>query len=188
MLKARPLLLYLLFLLIVRPQGIQAEANRGPASPVVSVNASEKSFGEGTLQWALAHRVVFQGKTATSVRVPYIDLYSPTGVSVYFEEDPTKNAAFLRALPGDLPQGSVAKTDKIRPTLQEAMGMVPELKPYEGGFLGGNEYTVFAVTFPDSTSARCKAQNEAVQKLKSRAGQIRLHVIEVRLHLDNEPQ
>jgi hypothetical protein len=110
-----------------------------------------------------------------ALKIPSLDLYSASGVSVYHDTDSEKNAAFIRGLPRSIRQ---AKTDEVRPTLREAMEMFTELKPYEAAPVSKHEYTVFVLTVPDKAS--CKAQNEAIQELTSRVG-LDIRVIEVRL-------
>jgi len=114
------------------------------------------------------------------VDVPAVDLYSPLGVSVYHGTDSSSNAAFIRALPTSIPQAKKGNTDELRPTLQEALALIPELAQYSAVRLPKHQYTLFALTFIDQ--ARCKAQNEAIQGLKDRAQRAGIRVIEVQLH------
>ncbi|MGH9897695.1 MAG: hypothetical protein ACRD4L_02435 [Pyrinomonadaceae bacterium] len=110
--------------------------------------------------------------------MPNMDLYSPSGISIYYGEDSATNAAFLRTLPQAI--SSTKKTDVARPSLKEAIEMFPALKAQEGALLADKRYTVFAVTYPDWD--HCKDQNEAVAKLRKRAGQLKIRIIEVRIH------
>jgi hypothetical protein len=60
------------------------------------------------------------------VRMPSIDLYSPSGFSVYHGAVSKENAAFIIALPRDIPRGDATTPHEVRPTLQEAVEMFPE--------------------------------------------------------------
>jgi len=112
------------------------------------------------------------------IKMPSIDLYSPSGVSLHHGTDSEKNAAFIRALPQSIPRNDNAKTAEVRPTLREATDMLTEFKAY-GEQLGRGRYTLFALTYSDAP--RCRAQNEAVQQLASRAHRLNIRVIEVRI-------
>lgn len=114
------------------------------------------------------------------LRMPYLELYSPSGISLYRGTNAEQNAAFLRELPHGMPTKSTTDSEELRPTFQEYMNMNPKLKPYFPRILAKKEATIFAVTFPDKPF--CKAQNEAMQQFKSRANSINVRVIEVRLH------
>lgn len=114
------------------------------------------------------------------IRTPSVDLYSPSGVSLYHGTKSEENAAFIRALPLGIQEGKTKKTNEIRPTLQEAMGMFPEFDPYKSMPTGKNLSTVFVLAFPDLVD--CKAQDGAIQELKSRAHGLGIRVIEVRIH------
>jgi hypothetical protein len=131
----------------------------------------------GYLRWEHKHPEATQNGKPLMLAMPSIDLYSPSGVSLHHGADSEKNAAFLRALPRTLRE---ARTDEVRPSLKEAIEMFAELKAQEAGLLSDKEYTVFAVTYPDS--GLCKAQNDAIEKLRGRAHQLGVRILEVRLH------
>lgn len=111
------------------------------------------------------------------MRTPSVDLYSPSGVPLYYGTDPKANVAFIRALPRSIPHTTSLPS---RPTLKETIEMLDELKPDEAALLAGKEYTVFALTFRGPRDS--KEQDEAVQELKKRARRIGINVIDVRLH------
>jgi hypothetical protein len=189
--------------LVVQLKAVQAESDKRPTATatVLTVEAPLQELMQGYLGWmhrhpeathqtqplipAPAQGLPNRDSEAASevvpllIRMPSIDLYAPSGVSLYHGTDSEKNAAFIRALPRGIPQGNTATTDEVRPTLQEAMEMLVELKPYETTPLAQKGYTVFALTYPDT--ARCKPQNEAIQELESRAQRIGIRVIEIRL-------
>ena len=111
--------------------------------------------------------------------VPFIDLYSPSGISVFHGEDPTGNAAFLRALPSSA--AGMKKAGSFRPTLKEAIEMIPSLRAHEQRLLSGGKYTLFAVTYPNSR--RCFPQNRAVDELRLRAQKVGMRLIEVEVRV-----
>jgi hypothetical protein len=195
------LLLSVLMPYTVWSGALRTQLHERSANAVITVQGSQDELLDGYLQWVHQHPEVMHGAeaiipsarqespmpSAQSTRAveplvvgtPSIDLYSPAGISLYHGSNSDKNAAFIRALPRGVGQGSPAKTSEIRPTLQEAMEMFAELRPYSATPPEKNEVTVFALTFPDK--AFCKAQNDAIALLKTRARRIGIRVIEVRL-------
>jgi hypothetical protein len=127
------------------------------------------------LQWFGHHRDAASGGKLLKLDMPAIDLYSPSGESIYYGADSSENAAFLDKLPKAIPN---QKSNVVRPSLKEAIEMVPEFKTHEDELLSDKRYTVFAVTYPDSEE--CREQNKAVAQLLAK-GQGKVRVLEVRL-------
>jgi hypothetical protein len=144
---------------------------------VDTIKVSVEDLSNGYFQWLDQHPEAIPAGQKLTLLMPTIDLYSPAGDSIYFGADSASNAAFL----GTLPQGiRDAKTTVVRPSLREALEMFPEFKAQEDALLADKRYTVFAVTYPDWD--HCKEQNEAVAKLRARAAQTSIRILEVRLH------
>ncbi|HKV95395.1 MAG TPA: hypothetical protein VJW20_22810 [Candidatus Angelobacter sp.] len=156
----------------------QTTSHRQNPPAVLTVNAPVKNLLEGYHNWT-HRRLGSASPDMIKTYMPFIDVYSPSGVSIYHGIGSAKNAAFIHALPNNIPHGKVAQTDTARPTLQEAIDMFPELATYKIKPASGNIYTIFAVTFPDND--QCKAQNDAMDQLKARAQNTGLRVIEVRI-------
>jgi hypothetical protein len=121
------------------------------------------------------------GGTAYAVQVPYIDLYSSSGTSIYYGDQPTQNAAFIDALPASIHQAELQKTRPTRPSLKEVVQMLSELKPYEASILSGKKYILFSVTGP-TTEAKNKTQVAAIEQLEKRAQKVGIRIIEVQVH------
>jgi hypothetical protein len=158
---------------------VQAQTTSHQQNPpaVLTVKAPIRNLLEGYHSWT--HRQL--GSAAPNeikTIMPFIDVYSPSGVSIYHGEGSAKNAAFIQALPGNIPHGKVV-ANAARPTLQEAINMFPELATYKIKPDPENIYTIFAVTFPDCDP--CKPQNDAMDQLKARAQNAGLRVIEVKI-------
>ncbi|MDQ2840360.1 MAG: hypothetical protein M3Y72_04830 [Acidobacteriota bacterium] len=139
-------------------------------------HASVEELDAGYLQWAVKHRAAIGTRRTIKINMPYIDLYSSAGVSVYHGDDSERNASFISKLPQSI-QG--AKNDSVRPTLKEAMEMVPELKAQSEQIMRDKRYTLFAVTFPNWNEAM--EQNKAVADFERRSSRTGIRVIEVRL-------
>jgi hypothetical protein len=144
---------------------------------VDTIKVSVEDLSNGYFDWLDQHPEAMPAGQKLTLLMPTIDLYSPAGASIYFGADSASNAAFL----GTLPQGiRDAKTTVVRPSLKEAIEMFPEFKAQEDALLADKRYTVFAVTYPDWD--HCKEQNEAVAKLRARAAQTSIRILEVLLH------
>jgi hypothetical protein len=201
LLDSRVFLLAVLLPLAVQLNAVQAESDKRPTATVLTLESTLQELMQGYLRWMHRHPEATHqtqplipapaqglpnhdseagpGVVPLQIRMPSIDLYAPSGVSLYHGTDSEKNAAFLRALPRGIPQRNTATTDEVRPTLQEATEMFAGLKPYEAAPSVQKGYTVFALTYPDKD--RCKPQNDAIQELESRAQRIGIRVIEIRL-------
>jgi hypothetical protein len=64
------------------------------------------------------------------------------------------------------------------PDLKEALEMTPTFADVRSVILSGGRYTVFALS-SSSQCSKCPLQNEAVAKLKKRASQSNLNVLEL---------
>lgn len=145
---------------------------------VVTVKAPLTEFMAGYLRL----RRLFDTATNRNIvaDMPSIDVYNPAGISIYHGTGSAKNATFLRSIvPGSLQNNPSKKVD-ARPTLEESMSLVPELKPYRTSFLNTkSRYTIFAVTYPVKG---CKEQNEAVQELEKHAATFGIRIVEIQLN------
>jgi hypothetical protein len=182
-------------------QGKAAPAAQSEQPPwVITVEASQGELLEGYLRWLHRHPEAIHhsqparalsspGSSADSagatqstepllIRMPSIELYSRSGVSLYHGTDSEKNAVFIRAL-NEGPKEHLPEGNEMRPTLDEAVEMLAELDLYRTA-LKGQEYTMMALTYPNKSS--CRAQNDAVQQLESSSRQLGIRVIEVQIH------
>lgn len=172
MISITTIYLLLTWLALASTSVMQANA---PNDIVVSASIEERLTGY--LDWGGRHPGTFSPGKPHTIGMPTLDLYSPSGISIYYGEDSATNAAFLGTLPQGIPK---LKTVAARPSLKEAIEMLPQLKAQEGALLADKRYTLFAAT--QLNSNRCKAQNEAIANLRKRAGQMKIRIIEVRLH------
>jgi hypothetical protein len=132
--------------------------------------------------------------TTIQLPIPTVDLYAPSGSSIYYSKSAAKNAKFLRSLPEGISWARAHKPLEIRPTLRAAMGMLRELKPYAAGVLAQKRYVIFAVSLTGAAAkaptaheryleAQSKIQNAALQEFERRARRTRITVISVQLGL-----
>jgi hypothetical protein len=157
--------LLILLLVFIPVQGHKSEISSVPT----------EQFMRSYLQWFGHHRDAASGGKLLKLDMPAIDLYSPSGESLYYGTNSSENAAFLDSLLKGIPN---QKSDVLRPSLKEAIEMVPEFEMRKDELLADKRYTVFAVTYPDSED--CQQQNRALAQLRAkRQGNVR--VFEVRL-------
>ncbi|MGC9293528.1 MAG: hypothetical protein ACP5EP_12555 [Acidobacteriaceae bacterium] len=180
---------FLLPLLLFSLQIPYVRANTHPPSNenIINVDANLMDVAKGYAEWMKAHSASFPKGTMLRTQGPTLDFYSTSGVSIFYGDgsEPGKSVSFLRALPGDIPQGSNAKTGQIRPTLKEAIDMIPALKPYEATILAKakQKYVIFATT---SDLPHSKAQNDAVQQLVGHARKYNIFIVQVWEHIEKE--
>lgn len=98
---------------------------------------------------------------------------------MYYGANPQKVADVIRSLIRGAPPSATARPS-LRPTVQEAMQMFPELASVTPSVSTNGKYTVFALT--DAMDPEfCKAQDAAVSEIKQRAKDLNVNVIEVRI-------
>lgn len=165
---------------------------------VITIQSPLSTMFEGYLNWLHHHPQAGTSASAdgqdlskgtpstaagTSLRVsmPSIDLYSPSGVSLYHGTNSEKNATFIRGLLPGGPPRHMNPPSEPRPTLQEALAIFPQFRPYETSVLANRMYTVFAMTYPNQS--KYKEQNDAIEQLRGRARELHIRVIEVQVLL-----
>jgi hypothetical protein len=146
---------------------------------VLTVQSGLTEMFQGYSVWGKKHPAL--DDSGTKVHMPSIDLYSPKGESIYHGVNSEKNAEFIRTFSPSEPQKNAGKMAEVRPTLSEALAIFPEFKPYITAILAKREYTFFAMTYPDEPLT--KAQNEAIQQLKSSARKFGIRILEVQVLL-----
>jgi hypothetical protein len=114
----------------------------------------------------------------------YLEIYSPSGISIFHGSDSDNNIKLLRSLPFVLPSTPSAATKLIRPTLGEVEAMFPEIQRAGVPDPSRGEYTVFAIYNPERSA--CAAQDAAIQELKKRVAGTKVRIVEVRLKAEEE--
>jgi hypothetical protein len=178
MVHGERIILLIIVTLLRFPTNSQTAGKQTQGTHDFIVNASVEELAHGYLGWFSHQSNTSDDSKTHRIEMPSLDVYSPSGVSLYFGNDSTANATLIRKLPGSLPKQGTSVT---RPSLTEFIDMFHELKPQKGQLLSEQRYTVFAVTYPNW--GRCKEQNEAIAQLRERRQQIpNIQIIEVRLH------
>ncbi len=179
--------------ILMPPVGDSTAVKAGIHGSVLVVSASTGEMLAGYMRWMHSHPTAARtdsvpGQEAPAgglllIRVPSLDVYSPSGVSLSHQTDPAGDAATISRLPDSI---SNLRGDGIegRPSLQEAVEMVRGLKPYEKGLLAFKGYTVFVLTYSDLP--RCAAQNAAIEKLTHEHGVAGIRVVVLNLRVDEQ--
>jgi hypothetical protein len=180
----------------MNPDTVLSQTSKHLNRDVVTVQAPISEMSAGFAHWIHLHpktntappnaAALLKGYSETDseslvIRMPSLDLYSPSGVSIYHGENSEKNAEFIRSFVPSDPLRNTGKTTDARPTLQEALSIFPELQTYEAKILAQKEYTFFAMTYPNQPM--CKAQNDAIEHLKSLASHMHFRIVEVQVQL-----
>jgi len=174
---------FLTLVLLAQSQAKPLASASSAASSIVEADMSVHEWLDNYLEWTHHNPQVIRHEGSSSppeplmLGMPYLELFSPAGVSLYRGTNADENAVFLRQLQREIPTHSTIKTNELRPTLKEDIEMVAELKRGEARLLDGKQFTIFAVTYPDRQF--CKAQNEAIRGV---GGRQNIRIIEVRLH------
>ncbi len=154
---------------------------------IVRVDASVGELLQGYLGWMHKHPEVRpkpgnQAEAAApfQIKMPSMDVYSPSGELVYYGNSPSGNPQEIHELPKLISQHSLHLDKAARPTLLESFAMFPEIKPYQRTLSGNGRYTLFVLT--DAAKPQCRAQDAAIDQLARTMIGTPLQIIEVRLH------
>ncbi len=166
----------------------------GLSTHVVSVSASSRHLALGYLSWLHEHPelrpgsgkgLAQPGKSGEPYKIewPTLDIYDQSGNAIYHGNDSRSNVAVIERLPAEIPRLD-SHVAALRPSLQEAEGMFPELKTVPLP-VGWNNYpfTIFVIDY--GARPQCRDQDQAIQKLKSRLQGSRLRLIEIRIPEDD---
>lgn len=159
-----------LFAVCVGFAGLAAET-----AVVRECKIAAQTYAGAYADWALDH-MKDKGDVSLSLSLPSVDIYDPSGAVVYHGQKVDSDAAVLESLPQKA-QGLHA--GGLHPSLRDLLAMVPELGKEKASILSGGRYSV--VSFTSSGCPKCPLQDAAVAKLKRRAAQANINVLEVHL-------
>ncbi|MGH9913793.1 MAG: hypothetical protein ACRD63_00735, partial [Pyrinomonadaceae bacterium] len=144
-----------------------------------TVTASIEELNAGYLRWMDLHPNHFQVGKPLMLSMPRIDLYSPSGTLLYSGEDSEQNAKFINNSLAKFLTIKHEPTTIFRPTLKEALNLLPKLTAQRTENLPPDTYILFAVTYPDTSM--CKAQNDVISQLVRRVLPFKLRIIQLAL-------
>lgn len=144
------------------------------ARPKVSVHVSLDTYIEGYLRWEKMYPEIEKKNGPLKLGMPSLDIYSPHGRCIFYGEDGATNAARIRKLPGGL---SGAGTVANRPSLKDAIEMIPAVSSQKSELLKTGKYTIFAVNYAHWPPGR--PQSEAIAAFLRSNKQANVQVVEV---------
>jgi hypothetical protein len=109
------------------------------------------------------------------LKLPSIDIYNPAGALVYHGESSDGNAGLLTSLPQQI---RALRPSGTHPDLRDALRMAPDFAKTAPAILSNGRYTVLALS-STSRCAKCALQDAAVARLKKRAPQSDINVLEL---------
>jgi hypothetical protein len=165
--------------LAAQPHSPQRVSSENIPVVTVTVNVPTGDWLEDYMGWIRIHPEAKKQASSNilTLDMPYLEFFSPDGLSLYRGGNDEQNAAFLEGLQHEIPSHSLVTGNTLRPSLDEYVKMINQLKPYESALLDGKKFTIFAVTYRDK--AMCKLQNAALRQFGSRPN---IRVIEIDLH------
>lgn len=141
------------------------------------VDASVNELADGYNEWQGRHPEEFKHGVPLKVDLPSVDLYTRDGRSVFHGTNDVSNARFISSLSSGSPIPTAVITR--RPTLEEALQIIPALRPFKSRFLSTGHPTLLAFTYPNWQDAA--NQNKLLAELETRS-HASMQIIEVRLH------
>ncbi len=148
----------------------------------VSVKISSYEFGRRELQWLMKHPelatqvVVTRGQLPGNKQVsrsyqstyPTLDIYSSAGVPLYFSDSSELNVKVIDALPQVIPEPDLNPKYKVRPSLREALSMIPDIPRNDLATPAQIDYTILAFilnrTGDDPLQSKDVSANQAPKK------------------------
>lgn len=159
--------------------GVHTPLQKPRTASAISVNAPSQEWIGGYLEWTHHHPGVIKRDASGSpvslvLEMPYLELFSPSGVRLYHGKTSEGNAAFIDSIQSQLPHLTAVADSDPRPSLQEYLDMFSELRPYRDQITQHPMYTLFSVSYNDSSM--CKAQVDAIRRIAPSAS---LRIIEI---------
>ncbi len=173
-------ILFFVLLFLPAEQIFSQSASQAPESPnFVSAKMSIQEFQRRQLSWDSEHpelaTQVIKGRLPGDRSVsrifketfPTLDIYSSAGVPLYFSEYAEESLKVIDALPMVIPEANLNPRYKLRPSLREALSMIPGIPRSGWATPAQFDYTIFAVILdhhpvqPQDASAS-HAKNKAI--------------------------
>jgi hypothetical protein len=153
-------ILFFVLLFLPAERTFTQSASQAPESPnFVSAEMSVQEFQRRLFPWLtnhpdLATQVVtkgqFPGDKKTVNRIfkttyPSLDIYSSAGAPLYFSDYAEAVLQVTNALPQAIPEANLNPKYKLRPSLREALSMVPGIPRSDWATPAQFDYTIFAI-------------------------------------------
>jgi hypothetical protein len=139
----------------------------------MSAEMSLQEFGRRLVPWESKHPELFSKDTTQapvpqgqSIRLiyrisyPTLDIYSAAGVPFYYSDSSDVNVKVIDALPRVIPEPDLDPRYKARPSLREALSMIPGIPRSDWATPAQIDYTIVAVIL-DRTGANPSQPEDA---------------------------
>ena len=152
-------ILFFVLLFLPAEQIFSQSASQAQESPTfVSAEMSFNEFARRLAPWEIKHPELFTKATTGSqvahdqqvnmiyrMKFPTLDIYSSAGESFYFSDYSEGNVKLIDALPHVIPEANLNPRYKARPSLREALSMVPGIPRSDWATPAQFDYTIFAI-------------------------------------------
>jgi hypothetical protein len=151
------ILFFVLLFLPVERTFTQSASQATQSPNFVNAEMSNQEFRRRLLPWEVNHpelaTQVIKGRLPGDRGVnrifkttyPTLDMYSSTGVPLYFSEYAEASLKVIDELPLVIPEANLNPRYKLRPSLREALSMVPGIPRSDWATPAQIDYTIFAV-------------------------------------------
>ena len=160
----------LIFIVLIPATGLCA----GPEQAGdVLVHVPLRAFLGDYVKMAAHHS---EGKSAAvKVKLPFFEIYDPTGLLIYHEDDWPTNARVLAGLPGTLK--GLTTTTACRPAYREMLEIVPEFRAHAQALLSSGRHTVLVVRI--EKSRECQREEALADTLSRDSERLQIHVLQI---------
>ena|ERR1700679_4152782 len=177
------ILFFVLLFLPVERTFTQSASQAEESPNFVSAEMSLQEFQRRKLPWDVNHlelaTQVIKGRLPGDRSVsrifketfPTLDIYSSAGVPLYFSEYAEASLKVIDALPLGIPEANLNPRYKLRPSLREALSMVPGIPRSDWATPGQFDYTIVAVIVTHTGDTPLQSKDDSAGHAKKKATQ-----------------
>jgi hypothetical protein len=175
-------ILFFVLLFLPAERTFTQSASKVTESPnFVSAEVSFQEFGRRQVAWDSEHPELatqvtkgrLPGDRSVSrefkVTYPTLDIYSSAGVPLYFSDYAEASLKVIDALPQVIPEANLNPRYKLRPSLREALSMVPGIPRSDWATPSQIDYTVFAVMWNRAVDSPVQPKDASAGHAKNKA-------------------
>ena len=179
------IIIFVLQFLLAEQIFSQSPSQTPESSNFLSAEMSFDEFARRLAPWESKHPELFTKVISKSqiphdqqvnmiyrITFPTIDVYSSAGVSFYFGDSSDENVKVIDTLPRVIPKPDLDPSYNARPSMREALSMIPGIPPSDWGTPSQFDYTIVAVV-------RNRTGENPVQPKDARVGHAKNKAIEL---------
>ncbi len=186
-------IMLLIFLFLPAEQIFTQSASQVAESPnFVSAKISSQDFERRQFPWLMKHPHLATTEVSKSqlhgnehvnrfyrLTYPTLDIYSSAGVPLYFNDSSELNVKTIDALPRAIPEPDLNPKDKVRPSLREALSMIPEIPRGDWMTPAQIDYTIVVVSVDRTDANTSQTSAKAAQPQILNGSGPKIHLVEV---------